>query len=109
MAAHSDEDQWTAAMRRGDLEAAWSIKDAELQRRLRGGAVYWRCLPRHLQSVWNGQPLAKKRVLVRCYHGFGDTIQFIRFLQPLREIAHSVSLLLELSRTALRTSTTMPM
>jgi len=41
MAAHSDEHQWTAAMRRGDLEAAWSIKDAELQHRLRDGAVYW--------------------------------------------------------------------
>ena len=39
MAAHRDEHEWTAAMRRGDLEAAWPIKDAELQHRLREGAV----------------------------------------------------------------------
>ena len=37
MAAQNDEHQWAAAMRRGDLETAWSIKDAELQRRLREG------------------------------------------------------------------------
>ncbi|WP_311979946.1 hypothetical protein [Bradyrhizobium diazoefficiens] len=32
-----------------------------------------------------------KKVLVRCYHGLGDTIQFLRFLQPLRDLARSVS------------------
>jgi len=67
MAAHAEEDEWAAAMRRGDLETAWSIKDAELQRRLRERAVYWQYLPRHLQSVWSGQPLAGKRILVCCY------------------------------------------
>jgi hypothetical protein len=46
--------------------------------------------PRHLQHVWNGEPLEGKRVLVRCYHGLGDTVQFIRFAAPLRRIAKEV-------------------
>jgi hypothetical protein len=48
-------------------------------------------LPRHLQTIWDGRPLAAKHVLVRCYHGLGDTIQFIRFIKPLRRIAREVS------------------
>jgi hypothetical protein len=48
-------------------------------------------LPRHLQWVWDGRPLAGKRVLVRCYHGLGDTIQFIRFMPQLRAIAAEVT------------------
>jgi hypothetical protein len=35
--------------------------------------------------------LANKRVLVRCYHGLGDTIQFLRFMPALRAIARSVT------------------
>ena len=47
----------------------------------------------------------RKAWLVRCYHGLGDSIQFVRFLQPLRQIAHSVVLwvqpdLVALARTA---------
>jgi hypothetical protein len=62
-------------------------------------------MPRHLQYVWTGAPLAGKRVLVRCYHGLGDTLQFIRFAAPLREIAREVIVwvqpeLLELVATA---------
>jgi hypothetical protein len=29
-------------------------------------------------------------VLVRCYHGLGNTIQFIRFAAPLRQLARHV-------------------
>jgi hypothetical protein len=45
---------------------------------------------RHLQRIWLGEDLAGKRVLVRCYHGLGDTIQFIRFAKPLRAVASEV-------------------
>src|SRR4051794_29965489 len=98
-------DPWTAAMRRGDFESAWLIKDEELKRRLAAAPIYWHQLPRHLQSVWNGEPLAGKSVLVRCYHGLGDTLQFIRFLSPLHQSARSVVLwvqpaLIDLARTA---------
>jgi hypothetical protein len=45
---------------------------------------------RHLQLIWRGEELKNKSVLVRCYHGLGDTIQFIRFAKPLREVAREV-------------------
>lgn len=84
-------DAWTEAMRRGDFAAAWRISDAVLLRRIvsRETCVHW---PRHLQFIWNGAELARQRVLVRCYHGLGDTLQFARFLAPLREQANEVIL-----------------
>jgi hypothetical protein len=87
--ASIDEDQWSAAMRRGDFAAAWQISDAVLQQRLASSESchHW---PRHLQYIWNGAPLAGKSVLIRCYHGLGDTIQFIRFAAPLRRLAREV-------------------
>ena len=71
-------EDWDAAMRRGDFAAAWQICD----RLVAAHAPGERCwhLPRHEQWVWDGQPLAGRRVLVHCYHGLGDTIQFARFL-----------------------------
>ena len=76
-------------MMRGDFEAAWRISDEVLRRRTASGADchHW---PRHLQYVWRGEPLAGRRVLVRCYHGLGDTLQFARFFEPLSKIAASV-------------------
>lgn len=84
-----DFDPWTAAMQRGDFAAAWAISDAVMQARRRSGDTCWHW-PRHLQYVWTGAPLAGRRVLVRCYHGLGDTIQFARFAAPLRRIAREV-------------------
>ena len=77
-------------MRLGDFARAWQISDAVLAERVRSG-VDCRQWPRHLQFVWTGAPLTGKRVLVRCYHGLGDTIQFIRFAGPLRTIAREVA------------------
>lgn len=74
-------------MRRGDFEAAWRVSDAVL--RARGDSSCWD-LPRHQQSIWNGTPLEGKRVLVRCYHGLGDTIQFIRYAPFLKTCAQEV-------------------
>src|SRR4051812_40557578 len=81
-------DPWTCAMRAGDFAAAWRISDAILAERVTRGED---CLqaPRHLQFIWRGQPLADRRVLVRCYHGLGDTLQFIRFAAPLARVARS--------------------
>ncbi len=69
--------QWVRHMRLGDFEAAWRVSDRVLT--LRAGQPCWH-LPRHQQHVWNGAPLEGQRVLVRCYHGLGDTLQFIRFM-----------------------------
>jgi hypothetical protein len=78
------EDEWTACMRRGDFVAAWRISDAALA--ARRGVACW-SWPRHQQYIWTGESLENRRVLVRCYHGLGDTVQFIRFLPRLRAIA----------------------
>jgi Glycosyltransferase family 9 (heptosyltransferase) len=45
---------------------------------------------RHVQRIWNGTDLRGQRVLIRCYHGLGDTIQFIRYAPLLRERARGV-------------------
>src|SRR5437764_15195806 len=84
------DDPWKAAMQRGDFAAAWRVSDEVLLRRRasKETCYHW---PRHLQYVWTGAPLAGKRVLVRCYHGLGDTIQFIRFTKPLRARARHVA------------------
>jgi hypothetical protein len=71
-------------MRAGDFAGAWVISDAVRHERAGIDCSRW---PRHEQFVWRGQPLEGKRVLVRCYHGLGDTIQFIRFLPRLKNVA----------------------
>jgi hypothetical protein len=81
--------RWTDALRRGDFAAAWRLSDAGLQEWLAHGPAKHRG-PRHLQRIWRGEALAGKRVLVRCYHGLGDTLQFARFAEPLRSIAREV-------------------
>ena len=83
-------DDWVTHMRRGDFAAAWAINDQQLAARAAAGhppCWHW---PRHLQHVWDGSPVAGRRVLVRCYHGLGDTVQFIRFAKPLRAVVAEV-------------------
>src|SRR5438067_6954240 len=75
-------------MRIGDFAAAWHVSDESLSLRAPGEQPWH--LPRHQQWVWDGRPLAGQRVLVRCYHGLGDTLQFARFLPLLAERAREV-------------------
>src|SRR3954464_5716125 len=77
-------DPWTEHMRRGNFAAAWAVSDAVLRARADQSCSHW---PRHFQYIWDGTPLSGRRVLVRCYHGLGDTIQFIRYLPLVRAIA----------------------
>jgi len=74
-------------MRRGDFSGAWAISDDIL--RSRTGTCFH--LPRHQQWIWDGSPLDGRRVLVRCYHGLGDTIQFARYAPSVRAIASHVT------------------
>lgn len=78
---------WTYHMLRGEFEEAWKFSDEVLKSN--AGKPCWH-LPRHLQYIWNGSSLEGKRVLVRCYHGLGDTIQFIRFARLVKETAAKV-------------------
>src|SRR5215211_5665415 len=82
-----DGTEWVQAMRRGDFAAAWNISDTQLRTR---DAQDHTKLPRHFQNIWDGRPLLGKRVLVRCYHGLGDTIQFIRYAAFLKAVAAEV-------------------
>jgi hypothetical protein len=77
-----------AAMRRGDFAAAWRASDEVLA--AHAGVSCWH-LPRHEQWVWDGTPLDGRRVLIRCYHGLGDTLQFIRYAPLVRRIATEVT------------------
>lgn len=80
-------DEWMYHMHRGDFAAAWTVSDRVMRAR---AEVPCEHLPRHLQYFWDGQPLDGKRVFVRCYHGLGDTIQFIRYACALRSRAREV-------------------
>jgi hypothetical protein len=86
----SAEASWIDAMRRGDFRAAHTISDAVLAARDLG-ARDDPSLPYHRRWVWDGQGFEGRDVLVRCYHGLGDTIQFARFLPELSRRAASVS------------------
>ena len=79
-------DPWMEAMHRGDFGTAWAISDAVLAKRRRRALPCWH-LPRHLQYLWTGAPLIHRHVLVRCYHGLGDTLQFCRYLPQLTAAA----------------------
>src|SRR4051812_29740209 len=79
---------WMTHMLRGDFESAWRLADADRERRRLAGiaGAEW---PRHMRPVWEGAELTGARVLVRCYHGLGDTIFFARYLPLLvRRAAH---------------------
>ncbi|WP_347138987.1 hypothetical protein [Paracoccus sp. SSK6] len=83
-------DPWTDAMRRGDFPAAWAIAAASLAHRDPATRDDPR-LPYHLRWVWDGRPFDGRDVLVRCYHGLGDTLMFSRFLPLLRARAARVT------------------
>ena len=80
---------WQTSMRRGDYEEAWRIDERVLAARDPGSRDD-PCLPYHLRWVWDGKPFANRHVLVRCYHGLGDTLQYARYLPLLGSLAASL-------------------
>lgn len=86
--------QWLESMRRGDFEAAWRQTDRiELPRRMAERSRGFKWQPHHL--VWNGRSFADQRVVVRCNHGLGDTLQFFRFIPQIARMARSVTALVQ--------------
>jgi hypothetical protein len=71
--------RWSASMLLGDFAAAWRESDGIRQR--------GRPDP---NRFWNGEELRGKRVMVRCLHGFGDAVQFLRYVPRLRRTASRV-------------------
>ncbi len=86
-----DHTDWVRAMRAGDYSRAWALAAQTLA--ARGAATRDDpALPYHLRWVWDGTPVDGRDVLVRCYHGLGDVIQFARYLPLLGRRARSVIL-----------------
>src|SRR5947209_5129201 len=71
--------RWFCWMLAGDFERAWQESDRIT---VCGNPDPHRC--------WDGRPFDGKRVIVRCLHGFGDAIQFVRYAQPLSQVAAKV-------------------
>jgi hypothetical protein len=76
--------RWMCCMLLGRYEEAWRESDAVLARRKRSGASTEH-LPRYQQLLWDGTPLADRRVLVRCWRGLGDSLLVLRFIPHLRQ------------------------
>lgn len=72
--------RWICYMLLGSFELAWVQSDAIAAR---GGPDPHR--------FWDGQPLDDRRVLIRCLHGLGDTIQFVRYAPLIRQRARTVA------------------
>lgn len=68
-------------MLRGDFEAAWRESDRIAARR--------RPDP---NRFWDGAPIDGRSVIVRCLHGLGDTLQFVRYVQLIRRQARTVTI-----------------
>jgi hypothetical protein len=84
--AHYDPDdcaagRWDCHMLLGDFESAWR----------ESGLIAARGNP-DPHRFWDGRPFADRRVLIRCLHGLGDTIQFIRYAPLIREQARSLTI-----------------
>lgn len=71
---------WMAAMFLGHFEEAWRQSDAIRQH----GSP-------DLHRFWNGQTLRHSRLMVRCLHGYGDTVQMLRYASQLKQIASLVT------------------
>lgn len=82
--------RWVEAMRAERYAEAWALAGRTLAERnpaTRDNPA----LPYHLRWVWDGRSFEDRDVLVRCYHGLGDTLQFARFLPLLADRAASVT------------------
>jgi len=73
--------RWYCWMLLGEFENAWRESDAIATR----NRLVANCF-------WDGAPFDGKRVMVRSLHGYGDAIQFLRYLPFLKERAACVIL-----------------
>lgn len=74
-------------LRQGDFAAGWPLYEA----RWSADAV-----PRHDQvPVWRGEDIAGKTILIHGEQGFGDTIQFARYIPRVRARAARVHVVLQ--------------
>ena len=67
-------ERWTQCMLRGDFASAWRESDLIEQTGYRDP-----------HKLWNGEAWAGKRIMLRCLHGLGDCIQFVRYAPLLKK------------------------
>lgn len=67
--------RWMIFAMQGNLPAAWAESDAI---RLRNAP--------DPNRLWEGEDPCGRRVILRCLHGFGDSVQFLRFAPRLRSL-----------------------
>ncbi|MHA1157153.1 MAG: tetratricopeptide repeat protein [Alphaproteobacteria bacterium] len=70
----------------GLLEEAWPEHEWRLRSHRHPASIHGDKAPK-----WQGEDLSGKKILVYCEQGHGDTIQFLRFLEPLRESGGAVT------------------
>ena len=73
--------RWDCHMLAGHFELAWRESDAIAQRGTPDP-----------HRFWDGRPLTGRRVMLRCLHGLGDTLQFIRYAPLIRKDAKSLTI-----------------
>ena len=78
-AAECSAGRWLAYMLQGNFEAAWVQSDR----------IHVLHLP-DPHGFWDGEPLDGKQIIVRCLHGFGDTVQLFQYAPLLAELAAQV-------------------
>ncbi|HVW76216.1 MAG TPA: hypothetical protein VHB45_01295 [Alloacidobacterium sp.] len=71
--------RWMAYMLLGDFAAAWRESDAIEERKFRDA-----------DKFLDSNAIAGKKIIVRCLHGFGDTVQFLRYASCLEKTAANV-------------------
>ena len=69
---------------RGDFGEGWDEYEWRLRSSERKG-------PRFPEKPWQGESLAGKHIYVQAEQGFGDTLQFVRYIPPLAARARKVT------------------
>ncbi len=72
--------RWMCHMLASDYEQAWRESDAI---RRRGSP--------DVHRFWQGESIDGQRVMVRCLHGYGDTVMYLRWLPELRGTCREVT------------------
>ncbi|MDF2577589.1 MAG: glycosyl transferase group 1 [Chlamydiales bacterium] len=76
----------------GDYENGWHESEARLKPRLDMDNKY------EFPPLWKGEPLGDKRIFIRCEQGLGDVLQFIRYIDLLREREKECQIYIEIPR-----------
>jgi hypothetical protein len=78
--------QWLVAAVAGDFAAAWAASDL-----LRQMKIDYSRRERWCRPLWDGSSIDDRNVLIRCWRGLGDAIQFLRYAPLVRRRASSLT------------------